>query len=213
MFKRMALVLSLAVALWPAGKAHAEDSGDWIVLLSLGAGLYPAYTLWSEQEDRWVFLPVLQPNYRAGFTMAMMGGDMHSGYGGGRERATGFELGFNSMLLQPLRNSRIRQQISHVSYNRNGARISTLEANAHYLIGVSPGLELGFGPGIGVVEVGEGNTKRVGAFQLGVSAHYRTEDFYLGAELRHQFTQVAKLDEGRVDADNTRLMLKLGFWL
>jgi len=213
MLKRTALSLGLAIAMLPTGKAQAENAGDWIFLLSAAAGLYPAYTLLQAREDRWVFLPVNDPKYRPGLTLAMMGGEMNSSYGGGHDTATGFEMAFNSILLQPLQQGRIRQQISHVTYNHKGQRIASLEANAHYLTGVAPGLELGFGPGIGLVQLGEIDTQRVGALQLGISAHYRSQDFYAGAELRHQLTQNAEIDGQRVNADNTRLMFKLGFWL
>ncbi|HEY5718142.1 MAG TPA: hypothetical protein VIS52_06565, partial [Motiliproteus sp.] len=102
---------------------------------------------------------------------------------------------------------------SHVTYNSEGSRIASLEANAHYMVAASPEWEIGFGPGIGFVEVGKINSKRVNAFQIGLSALYHYEDYYIGAELRHQFAESLDINGSRIDPDNTRLMIKLGFWL
>lgn len=153
------------------------------------------------------------PSWRPNFSLTLMGGRMDADYGGGADTVTGAEIAFNSLLIQPRKKHRIRQQISHLTYNRNGSRISSLEANPHYLIMVQPNLELGFGPGVALVDVGSRNKERVIGLQLGASVHYRYQDLFIGAELRHQFTGSASVDGDSIDADNTRLLFKLGFWL
>ncbi len=167
----------------------------------------------AHSAEDWVFMAYQDPSWRPGFSLAMMGGQMDADYGSQADTVTGVEIAFNSLLLQPRKRHRIRQQISHLTYNANGARISTFEANPHYLVMIQPNLELGFGPGVALVDVGSRNKERVLGLQLGASLHYRYQDFFLGAELRHQFTGSASVNGSEVDADNTRLLIKLGFWL
>ncbi len=115
----------------------------------------------------------------------------------------GVEMSFNCPLLQPPTN-KIRQQISFAQYDENGAKLSSIEINPHYVVEVYPGLSIGAGPGVGYVLVDASGVDNAFAGQLGASVHYNvSKRFFVGGDMRYQLTDNS-------DINNSRMALKLG---
>lgn len=169
-----------------------------------------------EQDDGWLFMPASSGPYKADFSLALMAGE------GRNERddesvevSTGVEFGFNSPWLQPRNENRLRTFFSHTTLNGDSFKTNSLELNWHLMTPVAPNLTLGLGPGIGWLEadargIPEGENLSI---QVGGNLTYRNGPWYLGLELRRQWSSTLSADGRSFDPDNTRLMLKLGFWL
>lgn len=161
-------------------------------------------------DKGWRFLAGKEEGFVLAPTASLMAGVM-SPKDGDSGKILGVEMSFNCPLLQPPTN-KIRQQVSLTRYDENGAKVSSIEINPHYVVEVSPGLSIGGGPGLGYVYV-DTNAKNTGMFavQLGASAHYNlTEQVFVGGELRYQLTENKSL--GTTDGfDNWRSAIKLGF--
>ncbi len=165
----------------------------------------------AQAADGWTFLAGTKEGYVAQPAVSVMFGMLDPDVDGADSDAiTGIELSLNCPLLQPPTN-RIRQQISYTSYDKDGLEIDSFELNPHYVIETSPGLELGFGPGIGYVSAkSAGFDDSVFAFQLGASAHYTAMGpLFLGAEARYQMT--GDLDGTNDGIDNFRFAVKVGY--
>lgn len=168
-----------------------------------------------QAAEQWTWLAGAQDGYSAQPTISLMAGHMDPGDNMDSDTVSGLELSLNCPLLQPPSN-RIRQQLSYSKYEDGGVEIESIEINPHYVVEVSPGLEIGGGPGLGYVMVdkaaGGGN---VLALQLGASAHYHgSSPLYLGAEVRYQITGDDNFGAAtESDVDNYRVLLKLGYSL
>ncbi len=135
-------------------------------------------------------------------TVSVMAG-MMSPKEGDSGKILGAEVSFNCPLLQPPTN-RIRQQVSFAQYDENGAKLSSIEINPHYIVEVYPGLSVGAGPGFGYVLVDAAGVDNAFAGQLGASVHYNvSKRFFVGGDMRYQFTDNS-------DINNSRMALKLG---
>ncbi len=163
-------------------------------------------------EGQWNFLAGLDDNYVANPTLSVMVGNLNPDINGASSGTiSGLELSLNCPLLQPPSN-KIRQQVSYVSYDDQGLKISSFELNPHYVIETSPGLGIGFGPGFGYVKAETANESQgMLALQLGASLHYTAlGKLFLGAEARYQKTQ-SDAFAGQKGADNFRVALKAGY--
>ncbi len=163
--------------------------------------------------DDWTWFAGMKDGYTAQPAVSLMFGMLDPDVDGADSDAiTGIELSLNCPMLQPPTN-RIRQQISYAKYDKNGVELTSIEANPHYVIETSPGLELGFGPGVGyVMAKSEGGALDDGAFalQLGASAHYTgMGPLFIGAEARYQMT--TDFDGIDDNINNFRVALKVGY--
>lgn len=165
-----------------------------------------------EKKSGAIILPVLNDDsYVAEPTLALIGGQSDvSDSGSNAETVAGIELSINCPCLKTPTN-RIRQRISLSQTDQDSAELISLEFNPHYMVPVSRGLEVGFGPGIGVINatVADDDDTVLG-FNLGVSVDYRRGKFFAGADLRHQITNDGDFDNNKIDFENTRATLKLG---
>lgn len=159
------------------------------------------------------FIPIFKDaNYTFQPTIALMTGTLDQDIAGDdSDTVTGIELGINCPLLTTP-NNRIRQRISVSSFDNDTVEIGSFELNPHYMIKVTEGLELGFGPGLGYVQAELGaEDDSTWAVQLGFSAEYRRDMLFAGAEIRHQITGDVDLGGGaETDLENTRVMFKIG---
>jgi len=162
-------------------------------------------------NDDWTFMAASKEGYKAEPTIAVMLGQMEPDQGDS-DTITGVELSLNCPMVQPPSN-RIRQQISVTKFDDDVSKITNIELNPHYLVEVSPGLEIGGGPGLGYVMVDTpAKDESVFGLQLGVSAHYHgSSPLYLGAEMRYQFTTEADFGAGDTDVNNLRYAVKVGY--
>ncbi|WP_210397813.1 hypothetical protein [Motiliproteus sediminis] len=161
--------------------------------------------------EGWSFPALTGDNYRAEPTLALIGGQLDPDVtGADADDLWGLELSLNCPLIQPPSN-RIRQQASLTRYDDQGLKITSLEINPHYVVPVSEHMELGFGPGVGIMKVdSNGNDETLLGLQAGVSLHYRRDAFFFGAEARYQITDKEDFGAGKVDVDNSRVLLKVG---
>ena len=163
-----------------------------------------------QAEESWTWLAVTKDGYVAEPAISVMLGTLDPDVNGvDSDTITGIELSLNCPLVQPPSN-RIRQQVSFVTYDNDGFEITSIELNPHYVIETSPGLELGFGPGLGyVMAESNGLDDSALALQLGVSAHYTAMGpLFIGAEARMQVTDDFDGGDG---IDNLRVGVKVGY--
>ena len=182
---------------------------DKLILSASAATLLLAST--GAQASGWTWLAGAEEGYKAEPTVSLMLGQMEPDDGDG-DSISGIELSLNCPLVQPPSN-RIRQQFSITSFDDDVTEITSIELNPHYVVEVSPGLEVGGGPGLGYVMVETpGADEAVFGLQLGVSAHYHgSGPLFVGAEARYQFTTEADFGAGDADVNNTRVAVKLGY--
>jgi len=162
----------------------------------------------------WNFLAGAEPGYKAEPTVSLMFGRMFPDTTGMKDgNITGLELSLNCPLLQPPTN-RIRQQVSYTQYDESGTKIKNFEINPHYVVEVSPGLELGGGPGLAYISTDtSANNPNFWGLNLGLSAHYRgLGPVFIGAEYRYQFTTEKDFGNGVKDnLNNGRFDVKVGY--
>jgi len=163
------------------------------------------------QAGDWSMPAIGTDAYRAQATVALLGGQLDPDLAGAdADTLLGVELSLNCPLIQPPSN-RIRQQLSLTRFDDQGVEITSLELNPHYLMPLGNGLELGFGPGFGVMNVdAAGSSETLFGLQAGASLHYRRDGFFVGAEARYQWTTEEDFGAGDTDIDNSRLLLKVG---
>ncbi len=181
-------------------------------LMVLGSALVLA-SVNAQATDEWSWFAGMKDGYTAQPAVSLMFGMLDPDVDGvDSDAITGIEVSLNCPMLQPPTN-RIRQQISYTRYDKDGVELTSIEANPHYVIETSPGLELGFGPGFGYVMAKTDNgTLDDGALalQLGVSAHYTgMGPLFIGAEARYQMT--GDFDGIDDSIDNFRVALKVGY--
>lgn len=165
--------------------------------------------------EGWTFLAGGQDNYTAEPTISLLVGQMSPSKSGiDNDSITGIELSLNCPLLQPPTN-RIRQQVSITKYDKSGVKITNIELNPHYVVEVSPGLELGGGPGLGYVMADTPNKNpNFWGLGIGLSAHYTAmAPLFLGAEYRYQATTQESFasGQGKDNLDNSRFDIKVGY--
>lgn len=163
------------------------------------------------QASAWNFPAVTTAGYTAEPTVALLGGALDPDIdGASSDTLYGIELSLNCPLIQPPSN-RIRQQLSLTRFDDQGVEITSLEMNPHYVVPVAENLELGFGPGFGVMWVDSGDqSETLLGVQAGVSLHYRRDGFFVGAEARYQLTSEEDFGAGDTDINNSRVLLKVG---
>lgn len=159
--------------------------------------------------DGFTFAPFLQEGFKYEPTLSFIGGQLDPDVDNVDESGVvGIELSFNCPLLATPTNG-IREQLSITSFDKDGLEMTSFEINPHYVINLSPSFGIGFGPGIGLVNVEyDGDSETAFTGQLGASLQYRTGTLYFGLEARQQYT--ANIDMLDDDVNNTRISLKIG---
>ncbi|HKJ75836.1 MAG TPA: porin family protein [Gammaproteobacteria bacterium] len=162
----------------------------------------------------WKPLAGADPDYRSEPTVALVGGTQDPDFrDADSDGIYGIELSFNCPLLQPPTH-RIRQQLSLTEYDEDGLELTSLELNPHYVVPVAQGLEIGFGPGLALIDAEAGrDDETLWGLQAGASLHYRVGELFAGAEYRYQITSEGDFGNARrgdEDVDNSRFLLKLG---
>jgi opacity protein-like surface antigen len=165
--------------------------------------------------EGWTFLAGMKPDYKAEPALSLIAGQMSPGTAGLKDGTiTGIELSLNCPLLQPPTN-RIRQQVSVTQYDESGTKITNIELNPHYVVEVSPGLELGGGPGLGYITTKtSAQDPSFWGLSLGLSAHYTAMGpLFLGAEYRYQVTTKEDFggSVGKDNLNNGRFDVKVGY--
>ena len=183
-----------------------------IVGLLVGSLLLPVV---AQADDGWTFLAGTKDGYTAEPTISLLAGQMAPGTSGVDSGSmSGIELSLNCPLLQPPTN-RIRQQASLTQYDKAGIKITNFEINPHYVVEVSPGLEVGGGPGLGYVTTDTANKNpSFWGLNVGLSAHYTAmAPLFIGAEYRYQMTSKEDFggSAGKDNLDNTRFDIKIGY--
>jgi len=181
--------------------------------LVLSAAVLTTFSTSSFAEKGWEIFPGTQDDFIFDPTISVMVGQMQStDVIGDAAIGAGVELSMNCPLVQPPTN-RVRQQVSYFNYQDGDSTLHTIELNPHYVVEVSPKLEIGAGPGFGYVRADvDGKTANMGAIQLGGSVHYRMDKFFVGAEARYQWTTKEDVGAGTENgAKNARAVLKIGY--
>ena len=166
-----------------------------------------------QAADDWTWFAGWKEDYKGQPAVSVMLGQMDPGDNMDSDTITGIELSVNCPLVKPPTN-RIRQQVSYTKYDDKGVEITSLELNPHYVVKVSPGLEIGAGPGLGYVMVDNATSDgSVLALQVGVSAHYTLQSpLFIGAEARYQITGEDNFGAAtKSDVDNFRFAIKAGY--
>ncbi|HKK57383.1 hypothetical protein [Marinobacter sp.] len=174
-------------------------------------GLVLASASTGAAAEEWDFLAGLSDDYQAKPSLALVGGIMDPDSGSLDSGAVyGVEFSLNCPLLQPPSN-RIRQQLSLTQFDEDGVEITSLELSPHYVVPMSENLEIGFGPGFGVLDVEAGpEDEMLFGVHAGASVHYRQGAFFAGAEARYLVTTEERFGGTDRDADNARVLLKVG---
>jgi hypothetical protein len=161
-------------------------------------------------QAEWSMLPVTEATYKPDPIVSLKVGSLKSTHANSEAlTTTGVEANFECPLLKGT--APIRQQLSYNRGEESGATTSTIEVNPHYMVNLAENLNLGFGPGFGVIMMdAPGLSKNIGALQLGTSIQYLTGPLYAGAEVRYQYTeQVAFGTEKGIN--NTMTSAKVGY--
>ncbi len=106
----------------------------------------------------------------------------------------------------------IRQQISLVYQSDHGLRMTSLEFNPHVLFNLDEKVQLGVGPGFGVIVTDADESDVILGINVGASIRYTIDaTYFVGAEARYQWTTDAELSKGyERSLDNYRTLIKVG---
>lgn len=125
----------------------------------------------------------------------------------------GLEVSLACPMLQ-LPTHAIRQQVSLVHYDENGFTMNSLEFNPHLLFDLTDNLQLGAGPGFGVIfaDADGGNSTVMLGINAGLSLNYDiTPQLFTGVETRWQWTTEGEFVSGsKTSVDNYRSLFKVG---
>jgi len=180
--------------------------------IALAALLTVGITSLSAQETK--FLPLAtDDNYAFAPSVALVGGYGKYDNPDNGSALYGVELDIACPLLQ-LSSNKIKQQISLVQYVENDSFSTTsLELNPHVMFDLADKLQVGVGPGFGIVYAdADGETDTVFGINIGASLNYDiTQKMFVGAEARYQWTTDADFGGGDVSLNNYRTLLKAGY--
>lgn len=172
-------------------------------LLALGA------TFVSANETK--FLPIAtDDNYCLTPSVALVGGyGKYNNVDG--DALYGVELDIACPLLA-LPSNKIKQQISLVYQDKNGLTTTSLELNPHVMFDLSNKVQLGVGPGLGVIFANADKSDTAFEIGAGASLNYDvTPKMFIGLEARYMFTTEVKLATNYKDnLNNSRTLLKVG---
>lgn len=173
------------------------------VLLSVSAA--------SAQANEWELLPILGDSYQFNPSVALIGGSVDF-KDGNKINTGGVELSIDCPLLKPPHHT-IRQQISYSTTDDNGVETSSFELNPHHMFNLSNKLQVGAGPSLGFTKVDTGtNDDTVFTYGVGASAKYNfTQNLFLGAEVRHAWSDDVDLGGQTSELENTRALAKIGY--
>jgi len=175
----------------------------------LGALLALTTTAISAKETK--FLPIVtDDNYCLSPAVAVLGG--YGKYNGVDGTAMyGIELSIACPALQ-LSSLDIKQQISLTHQKKDDFSATNLEFNPHVMFELGKKLQLGVGPGFGVVFAKDDESDTVFSIGAGASLNYDiSNSMFIGLESRYMWTTEAELSTGnKENLDNQRTLLKVG---
>ncbi len=136
-------------------------------------------------------------------------GEMERAYDGDYMYGLEFSLACPALQLPTLD---IRQQISLVHQSDHGLRMTSLELNPHLLFNLDNKVQLGVGPGFGLIVTDADETDLIFGVNVGASIHYDIDkNYFVGAEARYQWTTDAELSKDvERSLDNYRTLVKVG---
>lgn len=160
-------------------------------------------------------LPILtDDNYCFNPSVALIGGYTKYDEADNGTSMYGAELSIACPALQ-LQSLNIRQQISFVhATEKDKFSSNSLEFNPHVIFKADDKLQVGVGPGVGIVFAdADGETDTVIGLNIGASANYDvTPRVFVGAEARYQWGLAdADFNGNKVSLDNYRTLLKVGY--
>jgi len=109
--------------------------------------------------------------------------------------------------------SDVRSQLQFTHYDEAGIKRLQLSANPHYIFNRGDTVEFGFGPHLGAAKVEIGSEDDT-VFTYGLGASVRSsisENFFVGAEARYEWTTDAEFDGVEDDVNNAKVFAKIGY--
>ncbi len=184
--------------------------------LLVGISLLTASASVCAGSDEFKLFPVFtDENWKAKMEVAAVAGQIDFDRKGVKSGPLyGVELSFECPVFTIPGENTIRQQLELSQYDKNGLRVTLIEMNPYYHIDLTNDLVWGFGPGIGAMHADPDGSKDQWMFtvQVGTGVKYYINDFFLGADLRYQWTAEKELGSGnKQDLDNMRYLLKAGY--
>ena len=180
-----------------------------ILKLSISALLLAGSTLYADREFK--VLPIAtDASYCASLGLALIGGFQEVHHDNG-SALYGIELSLACPALQ-LPSNDVRQQVSLTRYDEDGITLTSLEFNPHVMFDITKDLQIGAGPGFGIVYGDASESDLVFALNAGASLNYDiTSNVFLGAEARWQWTTEGEFAPNyKTSVDNVRSLLKVG---
>ena len=156
-------------------------------------------------------LPILDGDFCPNMQVGLSTGYMNLKNVDAEGSTVGIEISFDCPVFT-LPWDNLRQQIMLNHFDSDGLEMTNLEFNPYYLITLDNGVEWGFGPGFGVIFSNARDSDTVFTLQAGTGLKYNlNKDYYVGADMRWQWTQEAALSPGMSeDLDNYRAQVKIG---
>ena len=119
--------------------------------------------------------------------------------------AYGAEVSFDCPVFTLPGNHVLRQQLTVLSYDTASGDSLSIEMNPYYFFKLQDDLELGVGPGIGGMKMGD---EWCFTYQAGAGLkYYATQNIIVGADFRWQGVE----EKNGIDMENTRLIAKVGY--
>ena len=119
--------------------------------------------------------------------------------------AYGAEISFDCPVFTLPGKHILRQQLTLLTYDTGAEDMYSIEMNPYYFFKLQDDLELGVGPGIGGMKMGD--TWHF-TYQAGAGLkYYATQNIIVGADFRWQGVE----EKDGIDMDNTRLIAKVGY--
>jgi len=167
--------------------------------------------------DEFKFLPIFSDdNYKGNIEVAAVLGTMnHKTQGLDNGLTYGVELSFDCPVFTLPGKNLLRQQLNLNRYDENGVSITSIEMNPYYFVDMDKDLKLGFGPGIGAMNVKPDTSSSEWLFTVQASAgiKYYMDAAFVGADIRYQWTSENDFNgmSQKQDLDNTRVLFKAGY--
>ena len=119
--------------------------------------------------------------------------------------AYGAEVSFDCPVFTLPGDHVLRQQLTVLSYDTEGEDSLSIEMNPYYFFKLQDNLQLGVGPGIGGMKMGD---EWRFTYQAGAGVkYYATRNILVGADFRWQGVD----EKNGADMDNTRFIAKVGY--
>lgn len=165
--------------------------------------------------DEFKFIPIFtDDDYKFNFEVAAVVGSMAFKESNLKTSTTyGVDVSFDCPVFTLPGDNLLRQQLTLSSYDKGNVEITTIEMNPYYFIDLADDLTLGFGPGLGAMNVDTDGAKDKWLFtyQAGAGLKYYIDKVIVGVDCRYQWTDTKDFGSGQEDFDNMRILLKIGY--